>query len=522
MHPTNLASLIAEALADEPQKAVAVGLEIDDDDPPSKRWRLDRSDLLKEAGRWQARFRNVGLATGDRIGLSPSRGPEMLGLHLGALASGLVIVPLNSSLTASETDTLLATSAARLVVSSWQFAENKLTLNTTPELGWWIEDANEPLPSGLTLIPSTKDDTPLVPVDLAADHTALLLFTSGTTGQPKAVPLSHTNLATNLTALAELWQRGPEDRVLHILPAHHFHGLALGLYGTLLAGGKLFILPRFEPRAVLSAIRKYEPNILMGVPTMYARMITAALPDDDLSSLRLALCGSAPLPASVWEDFKARFGISIVERYGLTETGIIASNPPDSPLAGSVGQPLAGTELALRQDDDSYLLYDGTAGIGRGEICVRSQTVTSGYLGSDNANEEIFRQGWFHTGDLGWVNDDGRLFIDGRIKDLIIVGGSNVIPAEVEKALATGTGVQEIVAAGLPDDDLGEIVAAFVVSAGKGTRRKQVETALRNLAAANLSPYKRPRRYVFVDEVPRNAMGKIDRPRLVAHATEQN
>lgn len=511
----NLARLVALALESDPQKAAIVGVERDsDDDPPSRRWRLDRRDLLAEAGRWQRRFTDLGLPPGTPVGLSPSRGPNMAPIHLGALASGMVVVPLSSALTCNEMRQILDSSGAPLVVTSRGFANGKEELACIPDAAWWIEDDTEALAPGFQAPPDCGKRTPFAPIRLTDSAVALMLFTSGTTGRAKAVPLSHGNLAANLDGLAKLWGRTANDQLLHMLPAHHFHGLVLGLYGTMLCGGTIYVLPRFDARLALATISTHDINIVMGVPTMYSRLITAADPRDDLSDLRIALCGSAPLAANVWEAFRDRFGVELVERYGLTETGIVASNPPQAPRVGAVGMPVAGSQIAIRQDDQ-YRLWDGSGAIARGEICVRGASVMSGYIGDDEATAAAVQNGWFHTGDLGYVDDDGYVCIDGRLKDLIIVGGSNVIPGEVERALNDVRGVQEVVAAGLPDDDLGEIVAAFVVSAQVQTNTQELETGLRAAAETSLAAYKRPRRYVFVLEIPRNAMGKVDRPGLL-------
>lgn len=510
---------MARALEATPGQAAVVGVDREsDDDPPSRRWRLDHGDLLDEAGCWQRRFSEAGLAVGDAVALSPSRGPNLAPIHLGALAAGLTVVPLNSSLTTHETREVLASSSAKLVVSSFAFAEQRPELISMASAGWWVEDEAVTFEDEFTAPPDCGARAAIVPSDVSADATALLLFTSGTTGRPKAVPLSHANLAANLNGLAKLWGRGHDEVLLHMLPAHHFHGLVLGLYGSLVCGGTLNILPRFEPRLVLDAIATREINTIMGVPTMYSRLLAAASDQDDLSGLRLAVSGSAPLPMHVWEAFRERFGVELIERYGLTETGIIASNPPEAPRPGAVGMPAAGNELAIRQDDNSYVAWSGEAPVARGEICTRGPSIMSGYVGDDEASDQALREGWFHTGDLGYVDEDGYLHIDGRLKDLIIVGGSNVIPGEVERALTGVDGVYEVVAAGLPDEDLGEIVAAFVVASLAVPSSQELESGLRAAAETSLAAYKRPRRYVFVPEVPRNAMGKVDRPLLIESA----
>jgi malonyl-CoA/methylmalonyl-CoA synthetase len=342
---------------------------------------------------------------------------------------------------------------------------------------------------------------------VTAEAVALLLFTSGTTGRPKSVPLSHANLRANLEALTAVWSRNERDRLLHVLPAHHFHGLVLALYGSLLVGNRVVLMPSFDATATMATIASASIDVLMAVPTMYSRMLAAARPGDDLSSLRLAISGSAPLAPQLWEAFRDRFGIEIVERYGLTETGIVAASPPGHAKPGSVGPALAGTEIALRARKDEQTADDEPA-----EICVRGPSVMVGYGNDAAASEAAWHDGWFRTGDLGRIDEDGYLWIEGRAKDLIIVGGSNVVPGEVESALASVEGVRELAAVGVADTDLGEIVALAAVIDGPA---EELRSRLEAAAQSALAPYKRPRVYVFVDELPRNAMGKLDRAALV-------
>jgi acyl-CoA synthetase (AMP-forming)/AMP-acid ligase II len=246
---------------------------------------------------------------------------------------------------------------------------------------------------------------------------------------------------------------------------------------------------------------------------MYARMSEAAEDHHDLSSLRLALSGSAPLAPSTWNRFHDRFGIALIERYGLTETGIVTTNPLGAAKPGSVGKPIDGTRIEILSDD-VLCAADGRTRTPSGEICIAGPSVMAGYGNAPEANREAFRDGMFRSGDLGYYDEQGYLFIDGRLKELIIVGGSNVIPGEVERSLAEVNGVRELAAAGIPDADLGEIVAVFVVLES-GAVAERVRTQLEQAAATGLARYKRPRRYDFVEALPRNEMGKIDRARLV-------
>jgi len=444
-----------------------------------------RTQLLARSAAWQERFTAAGLAAGDPVALSPSRTLDLPAMHLAALASGLAVVPLNPALSAPERRRLLESSGVRVAASSPALAQESGAMADELGLQWISEDE---------LSGDTQAGVHVV--DVESSGPALVLYTSGTTGRPKSVALSHGNLLANLRALETLWARGPGDHLVHVLPAHHFHGLVLGIYGSLLAACSLVLMPGFEARATLDAIAGLRANLIMAVPTIYARMLEAAGEGDELSGLRLAISGSAPLPEELALRFRQRFGLSLINRYGLTECGILTSNPPTSPRRGSVGLPLAGNDVRISEPN-----ADGV-----GEIVARGASVMASYA-------EAMRDGYFHTGDLGRFDADGYLYVVGRKKELIIVGGSNVVPGEIEAVLAPVDGVSEVVVAGLPDDDLGEIVAAFVVpQLGVGA---DLEARLRAAADEGLAKYKRPRVYRFLREIPRNAMGKVDRARLI-------
>jgi malonyl-CoA/methylmalonyl-CoA synthetase len=308
-----------------------------------------------------------------------------------------------------------------------------------------------------------------------------------------------------------------DDRLLHVLPPHHLHGLALGLYGTLYVGNAAVLLERFDPAVVLRALALQRISVFMGVPTMYHRMIEATDADKELkslatalSSMRLFTSGSAPLSPETFRRFQERFGFTPVERYGLTETAINTSNPlHGGQKPGSVGLPLPGVEVGIFDPQTRQRLAEGETG----EVWVRGANVFSGYWQNAEATAAAFHERWFRTGDLGAFSADGYLSILGRIKELIIVGGTNVTPGEVEVVLETEAGVSECAVVGLPDPDLGERIVAFIVPrAGENTAA--LEQQLRARAAQDLAPYKRPRLYRFLDTIPRNAMGKVERNKL--------
>ncbi len=428
-------------------------------------WSLPANELLATVGGWQQELRTRGVRPGDRVGIDLPRGPELLPAHIATLASGATVVPINPALTDAERTRVL------------ERAELKTLLEPTARGG---------RPGRPSLAQSP------------ADSPALLIFTSGTTGVPKGVPLGEAQLEANLDALARAWGLSEADRLLHVLPCHHLHGLVLALYGSARVGLPLLMLERFDAEACLMALAAQHASVFMGVPTMLRRMARSEL-RLDLAGMRLFVSGSAPLAPQDFRAFEARFEHTPLDRYGLTETMIVSTNPLDGERrCGSVGRPLPDTEVRLAPD---------------GEIEVRGPALMHGYWQAPELTREAFCEGFFRTGDLGRRDDGGYLCIVGRKKELIIVGGTNVLPGEVEQVLAEHAAVEEVAVAGLPDPDRGEVVAAFVV-ASAGQEARPLEAELRDRAEQLLAPYKRPRVYRFLPALPRNAMGKIDRRAL--------
>ena len=464
-----------ERLESDPAREAVVGL----DAGGGVCWRRSARQVLEAIGAWQAWLDLHGVKPGERVALDLPRGPELLPAHLAVLASGACAVPINPALSEHERARVLERAEARALLGA---------------------DAERP-----------ARGKPLRLVEAAADAPALLIFTSGTTGEPKGVPLSRENLEANLDGLAETWSLRPHERLLHALPAHHVHGLVLALYGSARMGMPIWLMERFDAARALDALAEHEIAVFMGVPTMYHRMLDAPRPDapppdapggEALPSMRLFVSGSAPLAEADFRGFESRFGFAPLERYGLTETLIVASNPLDGRrIPGTVGRALPRTEIRLAEN---------------GEIEVRGPGVMRGYWRDEQTSAASFRDGFFRTGDLGEMHESGHLRISGRLRELIIVGGSNVLPGEVEHALAGAEGVDELAAAGVPDADRGEIVGAFVVpQAGHDPAAlRALETRLRERADRELAPYKRPRVYRFLAELPRNAMGKVDRRSL--------
>jgi malonyl-CoA/methylmalonyl-CoA synthetase len=333
------------------------------------------------------------------------------------------------------------------------------------------------------------------------DDAAIIGYTSGTTGVPKGAVLSHRNLLASSESVRLAWRWTAEDRLVLALPLFHIHGLGVGLHGTLLAGGSAVLLPRFDADAVLDAVAAHDATLFFGVPTMYARL-AGSTRLGALGRLRLCVSGSAPLPPALFERLAEGSGQRILERYGMTETGINVSNPYDGERRpGSVGFPLPGVELRLAAS---------------GEIELRGPNVFSGYWGRPEATAAAFTaDGWFRTGDVGEFDPGGYLRIVGRARELIITGGFNVYPREVEDVLLEHPGVAEVAVAGTPDPEWGELVTAWVVPSPHAPPPD--EEALAGFAADRLARFKCPRRVVVVDALPRNALGKVLRDELVWH-----
>jgi malonyl-CoA/methylmalonyl-CoA synthetase len=475
-------------------------------------WRQTRGALQEEASRWMAALRAAGVGPGDRVALSLGKSSGLVTAHLAVLGVGAGVVPLNPALTARETEAVLEKADVCLAITHAETVARSPQITSTVRGPWWIVGQEEELPfdtESMHDVLAAHHPGP-EPVQRSDDDLALLLFTSGTTGTPKGVGLTHRNIQSNLQALlVDTWEMNEHDRLLHALPPHHLHGLGLGLYGALYVGNAAVLLDRFDPLVTLRAFGSQRITVFMGVPTMYHRMLEV---EDhfDLSSVRLLTCGSAPLSVETFRRFQEQFGFSLVERYGLTETAINTSNPiHGEQRPGSVGLALPGVEVGVFDPQTHRRLESGETG----EIWVRGPNVFSGYWRNPEATATTFVGEWFRTGDLGAFSEDGYLSILGRIKELIIVGGTNVTPGEVEAVLETDAGVAECAVVGLPDPDLGERIAAFIVPRA-GEEPTALEQRLRAKAENELAPYKRPRAYRFLDAIPRNAMGKVERSKL--------
>ncbi len=463
---------------------------------------LSHRELAGACAAHLARLADHGVQPGDRVGVWTHPGLETAVALAAHAAGGLVSVPLNPKLGPRELGHILSDAAPRRVVA----ADPANLADATPGA---IAIRVEPGPGAL---PDPADPS----------SPALVLYTSGTTGPPKGAVITRRNIAFDLDALAAAWEQTPEDTVVHALPLFHVHGLVLGLFGALRAGGALRWLGRFDPAEAAAALAAGGPTLLFGVPTMYHRLADAAEADPtiarDLAAARLLISGSAGLPVREHRRVEAVAGRGVLERYGLTETLINCSvRASTGPRPGTVGPPLDGVELRLVNDArEAVHSTDGTLA----EIAVRGPHVFDGYLNRPDATAAVSdADGWFYTGDLATRDADGAIRIVGRrATDLIKTGGFKVGAGEVEAALLEDPGVAEVAVVGLPDDDLGERIVAFVVARAGAAPSAD---ALADRVASELTPHKRPREVRFVDALPRNAMGKVVKPRLVAAERER-
>ena len=464
------------------------------------------ADVESETGRLQALLARLGVARGDRVLAQVEKSPAAVLLYLACLRSGAVFVPLNTAYTAPEVAFFMEDAAPRVVVCDPARRDELTPAARCAGVAHVLTlDAR-----GEGTLAAARDLPPAAdPVPCGAGDVAAILYTSGTTGRAKGAMLTHGNLAANACALHAAWRWAPGDVLLHALPVFHAHGLFVALHCALLNGSRVLFLTRFDAAAVLDLLAR--ATVYMGVPTHYTRLL--ALPGLDRAAcrgMRLFLSGSAPLPAATHRAFAARTGHAILERYGMTETGMITSNPYDGPrVAGSVGYALPGVAVRVAGPDGAELPRGAT-----GVLEVRGPNVFPGYWRMPERTREDFRpDGFFVTGDLAVMADDGRVTLVGRARDLVISGGYNVYPKEVEDVLDAVPGVRESAVIGLPHADLGEAVTAVIVPDGS---RALGEGDVRAALAGRLARFKQPRRVHFVDALPRNAMGKVRKDELRA------
>ena len=471
-------------------------------------------ELEEITARYAGFIRSLGVQPGDRIAVQVEKSAEALFLYLACLKAGAIYLPLNSAYQEGEIDYFLGDAEPKIFVhqpksESWALpicerrgVAHRFILPAEGEevkpqqiSASWHENASKSAPM-LEFVPRAEDDL------------AAILYTSGTTGRSKGAMITHRNLSSNAKTLHAYWGFRPGDVLLHALPLFHVHGLFVACHTALMNGSKMIFHAKFDAKAALAALPR--ATVFMGVPTMYVRLLgEASFNTDVCRHIRLFVSGSAPLLAETFQEFRERTGHTILERYGMTETGMITSNPLEGErIGGTVGFPLPDISVRVMGDDDKVCAPDEI-----GHLQVKGPNVLPGYWRLQEKNKEEFTaDGYFKTGDVGKIDGKGYVSIVGRSKDLVISGGYNVYPKEIELLIDEMAGVAESAVIGLPHPDFGEAVAAVVVMSASGVA--PVEGEIIAALKGKLAAFKVPKRVFIVDDLPRNAMGKVQKNEL--------
>ena len=458
------------------------------------------SDLEEQSSQYANGFFDIGLKPGDRVSIQVNKSPEVIYIYLACLRSNLIFHPLNTAYKANELSFFLGDAQPSIFICEKQIYESisSLDLLSKPENIYTLNSDEK------ESIHHIKREGYREVVMCSKDDTAALLYSSGTTGQPKGIMLSHENIGSNALALKEAWNFTTEDSLLHALPIYHVHGLFVALGCVFMSGSKIHWLDTFDVDKVIEFLPKC--TVMMGVPTYYTRLISNPnLNKDIVGNIRVFVSGSAPLLEDTFNQFHSKTGHFILERYGMTETNIICSNPiKGKRKAGTVGLPLKDQKLKI-VDDNFNNLDEGEIG----NVQVRGPNVFNGYWNlPDKTKEDFTNDNFFNTGDKGFIDEDGYLTIVGRSKDMIISGGLNVYPKEIESIIDDLEGVYESAVIGVKDDDLGEkVVAVIVKKAGSGITKDALISSLKE----DIAGFKVPKNIIFVEELPRNAMGKVQK-----------
>jgi long-chain acyl-CoA synthetase len=486
---TNLSSLLEHAAAGHPDHPA---IRLDD-------FVLSYAELRQAAGRMSTLLAAAGVQPGDRVGIMLPNVPAFPIAFYGALAAGAVAVPMNPLLKSREVAYYLSDSGAKVLLA-WHTAAGEAAKGAA-DAGAEVIVAETADLAGLL----AGHALAAASSDRGDEDDAVILYTSGTTGKPKGAQLTHNNLTSNAEVTARtLLQNGTDDVMMGCLPLFHVFGLTCGLNATVAAAGTLTLLPRFDGAKALEIIQRDAVTIFEGVPTMYAAMLHH--PDGDpaqAATLRTCISGGASLPVEILRGFEEKFGCVILEGYGLSETSPVASfNLPDHVRKpGSIGIPVEGVQMRL-VDEAGQPAPEGEIG----EIAIKGHNVMKGYLGKPEATAEAITDGWFRTGDMARMDEDGYFYIVDRKKDLIIRGGYNVYPREIEEVLHEHPAVAEVAVVGMAHDELGEEVgAAVALKPGASATPEE----LRAFAKDKVAAYKYPRRVWLVDSLPKGPTGKI-------------
>jgi malonyl-CoA/methylmalonyl-CoA synthetase len=496
MKNANLYSLLSTHFPKDPQAPCMIL-------PDNRVWTY--RDVERASGRMANLMVALGLRPGDRVAAQVEKTPEALVLYLAAIRAGMVFLPMNPAYQRHEVEYFLADATPGLFVCRPQGravadeAARKAGVAHVLEL----DDGGR----GSLIDAAAAHDDDFATVTRNGDHLAAILYTSGTTGRSKGAMLSHRNLAVNAQTLHDYWRFEPGDVLLHMLPIFHVHGLFVACHCALLNGSAMFFEPKFDARRAVALLP--EATVFMGVPTYYVRLLgDPGFTRDACRRMRLFVSGSAPLLKETFDEFQKRTGHTILERYGMTEGGMFTSNPYEGERrGGTVGFPLPCTAVRI-VDDENRPVAPGQVG----GIQVKGDNVFVGYWKMpEKTREEFTADGWFRTGDLGSVSGDGYISISGRSKDLVITGGLNVYPKEIEEMIDALPGVAESAIIGVPHPDFGEAVTAVVVRQKNTAGAALTEAGIVESLRGELAGFKLPKRVHLVDDLPRNTMGKVQK-----------
>lgn len=467
---------------------------------------------IRKRSLWLAK--RAGIQQEDRVAILLPKGMEFIFFHLAILSVGAISLPLNPACSEEELSYYLSDGDSSLLITDVAGIEK---LGKTPRSAGGVrfvltDDSSpfgwEPLKNELEKMGPGDGRT----YPAQDDDVAVLIYTSGTTGKSKGAMITHRNLVTNMRALQRTWDWNEKDVLLHVLPLFHIHGLIVALHGAFHAGSTVILQEKFEPRETWRTMEKERCTLFTAVPTIYYRLLREwEGQKENLISMRLFISGAAPLSESIFSSFEEKTGFRILDRYGMTETGIIASNPMDHcrRVPKSVGYAVPGVNIRIAGNEGEEV------DPGRvGEVWINGDNVFKGYWRMPEKTKEAFEAGWFKTGDLGYQapEDFGRLYLVGRAKELIISGGYNVFPKEVEEVLERHEGIQEAAVIGVTDEDFGEKVTAVVVLRKDRTPPQPQEII--SFCKEHLTSYKCPKQVMVVDHLPRNGMGKVQKEGL--------
>ncbi len=455
-----------------------------------------------------------GVKPGDRVAVQVDKSIDAVALYLACLRAGFVYLPMNTAYTADEIGFFLGDATPSAFIFPPDMAPKLMPIAEIADVAVTLTLAND----GTGTLAELASQVDAISTVITREHAdpAAMLYTSGTTGRPKGAVITHGGIAENAKALHSIWRFREGDVLLHCLPIFHVHGLFIALHPAILNASEVIFLPRFTVDDVRANLRR--ATVMMGVPTYYTRLMdNAGFGPHDCQTVRMFTSGSAPMTEAVFNRFTQRTGHTICERYGMTECGIITSNPPEGErIAGTVGFALPNMEMRVADQADKPTEVNEV-----GQVQVKGPHLFSGYWQlSDKTAESFTTDGFFRTGDIGSMDADGRLTLVGRSSDMIISGGYNIYPKEIEQILDEVPGVTETAVVGLPHDDLGEAVTGFVV-ADEGTDKDLLAKAL----DGRLARFKHPKGYFFLDQLPRNTMGKVQKAKLrsdFVHAYDPN